>query len=454
VAGSGFLPFAFCFLPFAFLPMSLRLKFILYLILVHLLFAGVAIYLLLQYRIWLLAVEAVFLISLTIGLKLIRNLFGTIELINTGAQFINDGDFTARFREVGQKELDQLVHIYNKMIDHLRDERLKLQEQNYFLDKVLTASPSGIITFDFDVKIAMVNPCAETLLQITARDLLGRKLDELHSPFADELNGLSVGESRIINLMSRQRIRCQRSQFYDRGFLRDFILMEELTEELRQSEKAAYEKLIRMMSHEVNNSVGAANSLLHSCLNYRSQLQEEDRDDFENALKVVISRTDQLNLFMRSFADVVRLPAPNLQPCDVLLLVKDIAFLMREESLQRNVTWHWHIQTELDAILMDRSQMEQALVNILKNALEAIDKDGEIIIRAGSKGRNQFLIIEDTGCGIAADARINLFTPFFSTKKDGKGIGLTMVQEILDNHKFAFSLASAPDNCTQFIIYF
>jgi two-component system nitrogen regulation sensor histidine kinase NtrY len=166
--------------------MSLRLKFILYLIFVHLLFAGVAIYLLLQHRIWLLAVEAVFLISLTIGLTLVRNLFGTINLINTGAQFINDGDFTARFREVGQKELDQLVHIYNKMIDHLRDERLKLQEQNYFLDKVLTASPSGIITFDFDVKIAMVNPCAEALLQTTAKNLSGKTLEELHTPIADE----------------------------------------------------------------------------------------------------------------------------------------------------------------------------------------------------------------------------------------------------------------------------
>jgi two-component system, NtrC family, nitrogen regulation sensor histidine kinase NtrY len=434
--------------------MSLRLKFILYLVLVHLLFAGVAVYLLLQHRLWLLAVEAIFLLSLVVGLTLIRNLFGTIELINTGAQFINDGDFTARFREVGQQELDQLIHIYNKMIDHLRDERLRLREQNYFLDKVLTASPSGIITFDFDRRIAMVNPCAEDLLQATAETLLGKSLDELHTPFADELSRLSAGESRIINLMGRQRIRCQHSQFFDRGFLRDFILMEELTEELRQSEKAAYEKLIRMMSHEVNNSVGAANSLLHSCLHYRSQLQEEDREDFENALRVVISRTDQLNLFMKSFADVVRLPAPNLQPCDLLRLVKDIAFLMREESLRRNIAWHWRIEDELDEIDMDRSQMEQALVNILKNALEAIESDGSITISAGRKGRSQFLVIEDNGCGIAAEARANLFTPFFSTKKDGKGIGLTMVQEILDNHKFDFTLTSAPGSPTQFTIYF
>ena len=434
--------------------MSLRLKFILYLILVHLMFVGVAIYLLLQHRLWLLAVEAIFLISLTIGLMLIKNLFGTIELINTGAQFINDGDFTARFREVGQKELDQLVHIYNKMIDHLRQERLQLQEQNYFLDKVLTASPSGIITFDFDTKIAMVNPCAETLLQTIEENLFGKTLDELHTPFAAELNRLQAGESRVINLMGRQRVKCQRSQFFDRGFLRDFILMEELTEELRQSEKAAYEKLIRMMSHEVNNSVGAANSLLHSCLNYQSQLQEEDREDFENALKVVISRTDQLNLFMKSFADVVRLPSPNLQSCEVWQLLKDIAFLMRQESKQRNITWHWQMQTELGSIFMDRSQMEQAFVNILKNALEAIGKDGSVTIRAQSKGRNKFLVIEDTGCGISSDTQANLFTPFFSTKKDGKGIGLTMVQEILDNHKFDFSLESQPGKPTQFTIYF
>ncbi|HEX8090094.1 MAG TPA: HAMP domain-containing protein, partial [Blastocatellia bacterium] len=275
--------------------MSLRLKLTLYLVAVHLLFAGVAVYLLLQNRVWLLAVEALFTISLAVGFHLMKNLFGTIELINTGAQFITDGDFTARFREVGQQELDQLVHIYNRMIDHLRDERLKLQEQNFFLDKILKASPSGIITLDFDRRIEMVNPCAETLLQASAGDLVGKTLAELNSPLAQELEGLGVNESRVLAFLGRRRVKCQRSQFYDRGFLRDFILMEEMTEELRRSEKAAYEKLIRLMSHEVNNSVGASNSLLHSCLTYTSQLRQDDREDFETALRVVISRTDQLN---------------------------------------------------------------------------------------------------------------------------------------------------------------
>jgi nitrogen fixation/metabolism regulation signal transduction histidine kinase len=433
--------------------MSLRLKFILYLVVVHLLFAGVAIYLLMQNRIWLLAVETIFILSLIIGLSLIKSLFGTIELINTGAQFLSDGDFTARFREVGQKELDQLIDIYNRMIDHLRDERTKLQEQNYFLDKIMRASPSGIITLDFDNRIAMVNPCAERMLQTPIAELAGKRLAELAGEFIEELDALAVGESRVMALTARRRVKCQRSQFLDRGFTRDFILIEDLTEELRESEKNAYEKLIRLMSHEVNNSVGSANSLLHSCLHYREQLNSDDRADFETALQVVISRTDQLNRFMKSFADVASLPAPNLEPADVVQLVKDIALLMRQELARRDIQLGWDIHETLEARPMDRAQMEQVFVNILKNAMEAIGEGGEIRIRTGRSANQQWITVEDNGCGIAPDMRANLFTPFFSTKENGQGIGLTMVQEILDNHQFDFSLESEADGTTHFTIY-
>jgi nitrogen fixation/metabolism regulation signal transduction histidine kinase len=212
------------------LKISLRLKFILYLVSVHLLFAGVAIYLLSKHRLWLLAVEAVFVISLGVGVSIIRRLFGAIELINTGAQFIEDSDFTSRFREVGQPEMDHLVHVYNRMADSLREERVRMQEQNYFLEKVLTASPSGVVTFDFDGRISMANPIAERMLQYGAADLMGKKLDELNSAFAQALDDLKAGESRIVPLLGRRRVKCQRSQFLDRGFTRDFILMEELTE--------------------------------------------------------------------------------------------------------------------------------------------------------------------------------------------------------------------------------
>lgn len=433
--------------------MNLRIKFILYLLLVHLLFAGVAIYLLLQHRLWLLAVEAIFIISLYTGIRLVRQLFNTIELINTGADFIQDSDFTTRFNEIGQPELDRLVKVYNRMAGHLRDERTRTQEQNYFLDKILSASPSGIVTLDFDGQISMANPVAERMLQLNSENLVGKKLSELNSPFSAAIEQLLPGESQIITLTGRRRVRCQRSQFLDRGFTRDFILMEELTEELRKAEKTAYEKIIRMMSHEVNNSVGSANSLLHSCLLYAGQLNVEDRQDFENALAVIISRTDHLNQFMRNFADVFRLPRPRLETCDLQKLIENSALLFKTELARRRIEVQFDFLAKPEPVKLDRGQMEQVFVNVIKNAMEAIESDGTITIRLGKEAGKVFVVIEDTGIGIPSSVKANLFTPFFSTKENGQGIGLTLVREILDNHGFEFSLESQPGGTTQFIIY-
>jgi two-component system, NtrC family, nitrogen regulation sensor histidine kinase NtrY len=328
-----------------------------------------------------------------------------------------------------------------------------MQEQNFFLDKILSASPSGVVTLDFDGRIAMANPSAERMLQASNGGIIGKKFNELASPFAGALNDLKSGEAKIIPLLGRRRVKCLRSQFIDRGFTRDFVLLDELTEELRQSEKTAYEKVIRMMSHEINNSVGSANSLLHSCLHYSGQLQESDRDDFENALSVIIKRTDQLNAFMRNFADVFRLPSPNLQPCDLRNLLEDILPLFKTECARRRIEMRSDLQLDLHPVRLDRSQMELVFVNVLKNAMEAIAEGGLITVRLGLQSGRNFVTIEDNGCGISAAVRPNLFTPFFSTKENGQGIGLTLVQEILDAHGFEFSLESQPGRATQFTIY-
>jgi signal transduction histidine kinase len=209
-----------------------------------------------------------------------------------------------------------------------------------------------------------------------------------------------------------------------------------------------------MMSHEVNNSVGSANSLLHSCLNYKDQLDPEDREDFVTALSVVISRTEQLNRFMRSFADVVRLPEPRLQPCEVKQLLDQVRVLMGPEMARRNIEWGWDFESPPETVLMDRAQMEQAIVNIIKNSIESIGENGKVTIRMGNRGGRRFLTIEDTGHGISPDVRTQLFTPFFSTKENGQGIGLTLVQEILSRHGFEFSLEGQPGRPTEFTIYF
>ncbi len=434
--------------------MSLRAKFILYLFFVHLAFAAFAVYSLWEHRVWLLGLEAFFALSFLLSYKLFNALFKPVELVNTGVETLKHRDFTSRFLPIQQPELDRLIEVYNRMLDELREERLRLQEQHFFLAKVLTASPSGIITFDFDERIALVNPAAAKMLQAEAQSLIGKTFAEIHSPFAAALRRLQVHEAQVLPLYGTRRVKCQKSLFMDKGFARSFIFMEELTEELRRSEKAAYEKLIRMMSHEVNNSVGAVNSLLHSFLYYKEQLRAGDREDFEHAVQVAITRSGHLNAFMRSFAEVVRLPRPNLQSCDLKPLLEEIALLFQAQSKAQNIVWQWDIQTVLPPLALDRGQMEQVFINICKNAMEAIGANGAITIRMGQRQERKFVIIEDSGIGISPEAQTQLFTPFFSTKANGQGLGLTLVHEILMQHRCEFSLESLRQGTTQFTIYF
>jgi two-component system, NtrC family, nitrogen regulation sensor histidine kinase NtrY len=464
--------------------LSLRARFTVYLIVVHALLAVAGVYVLRENRLWLFAVEAVFVASLATGVILVRRMFRALAFVGESAQFLNDSDYTTRFLDVGQPEIDRLIAVYNRMVDSLRTERQRVQEQHYFLGRVLDVSPSGILVLDFDGRIDLVNPAAVRLLQRPVDTLRGKTLAGSGVPILQTLASLAPGEGRLTATQGGRRVRAQRGAFIDRGFPRSFFLLEELTEELRQSEKAAYEKLIRMMSHEVNNSVGASSSLLQSSLAYGSQLSGADRADFERALQIAIDRMGQLNLFMRSFADVVRLPQPARQPVQLLEVLRRIEGLVHADREARGIAWAWDVQEDGAVVAMDAVQMEQALLNIVKNAIEAIDDTagdprtwgaasaahdaetvegnaqrtaarrtrGTVTLRLARANGRLRLTIEDTGPGIPPDVREQLFTPFFTTKPHGQGIGLTMVQEILSNHGFDFSLDSLPGGPTRFTI--
>jgi nitrogen fixation/metabolism regulation signal transduction histidine kinase len=434
--------------------MKLRLKLILYLVFIHIVFAVTAYFVFLENRLWIFAMEGFFLLSFITGWTLIRSMFKPLELIVTGSGLIDEGDFTSTFRGTGQPEMDKLISLYNEMVDRLRNERLKLEEQHLFLHKLVQASPSGVIILDYDERIQMVNPSAERLLELSNRELIHKTLKEIETPFTNALDRLTIDESLVVPFKGNRRMKCSKSQFLDQGFQRHFIIIEELTEAIRRSEKSAYEKLIRLLSHEVNNSVGAVNSLLQSCLFYKDQIGDEDREDFETAVNVSISRLGNLNQFMRSYADIVRLPEPTLNKCRIEELTRNCAELFRKESEDKRISWQWGLDEKIPPILADKSQMEQVFVNILKNAMEAIDTEGIITVKTGDSGGNYYIVIEDTGPGISDEVQQNLFAPFFSTKDNGQGIGLTLVQEILNRHQFEFSLESKPGGPTQFTIWF
>lgn len=434
--------------------MTLRRKLVVYVAVVHVALAALAVPFLSNNRPWLFVVEALFVVSLIVGFRLVGSVFRGVERVRLGASFLADEDYTARFLEIGQPELDQLIRIYNRMANGLREERLRLLEQDFFLERLMDASPVGVVTFDFDGCVSAANAVAEEMLGASADSMIGSPLVDVGDGLGAELSRLSVRESKVIPIHGTRRLRCQRSHFIDRGFARSFVTMLEVTEELHSSERGAYEKLIRMMSHEVNNTVAVTNSILHSCLNYREQLDAPDRDDFTTGLEAVILRTDQLNAFMSAFADVVRIPAPKLAPCDVRAMLEGLVQFFRADAERRGIEIDFRAEGEMPLVEMDRIQMEQVFVNVLKNALEAIGEKGTVTVRSGMGKHRAFVAIEDSGTELTPAVAEQLFTPFFTTKENGQGLGLTIVREILGRHGFDFSLARVGDGPTTFRIVF
>ncbi len=409
--------------------MRLRAKITLYLIALHAVLAGASTFILIERPMLLFAVEAAFVLSVIVSIRLVKALFVPIDLIETGAELIAERDFTSRFVPVGQPEMDVLIDVYNRMIDRLREERLASEEQGQLLEKIVDASPAAIVICDFDGKVERMNPAADRLL-------------------GDEpLPSLGPGESRLVTHHGARRLKVSRAEFRDRGFSKSFFVIEEMTEELRLSEKAAYEKLIRMMSHEVNNSVGAVRSLLESSLRYAPQVGDADREDFTSALTIASARIDALNRFMSAFADVVRIPPPHRTPSRIDELVERVAALLRPELEDRGIRVTFAL-TDRDAYEIDVHQLEQVVLNIFRNAIEAVGREGTI--HASFLGG--VLTIADSGPGIAEAIRSELLTPFFPTKRDGRGLGLTIVQEILANHGLSFSLANGEGGGAEFRI--
>lgn len=432
--------------------MSLRTKIVLYLVAIHAILATVVVFVLIDRPWLLLAFEALFTLSGLLGYVMIRSFFVPLGLIRTGAQLMRERDFTTRFARVGQPEMDELIQIYNGMVDRLKAERLKLEEQNLFLDRVLAASPTGVVTLDHDGRISQSNLGASRLIGLPSEALIGRVLEAIDSPVTLAMAELRPGRAILVSPDGRRRLRCQRAEFFDRGAPRAFFLIEELTDELHETERAAYGKVIRLMSHEVNNSIGAVRSLLESCRTYGGQLREEDRGDFDSALAVASGRLDRLNAFMRDLASVARVPPPERRPCNLTALVADVARLLGPELERRRIVLDQSLDPELPPIDLDKNQIEQVLLNALRNAIEAIGDEGRIVLEVGQREGRFHVRIHDSGPGISDEVRARLFTPFFSTKREGQGLGLTLAREILSLHGFDFVLRGHPDGGAEFVV--
>lgn len=236
----------------------------------------------------------------------------------------------------------------------------------------------------------------------------------------------------------------------DHGFKHPFYIIEEFTEEIRKAEKEAYGKLIRMMAHEVNNTIGSVNSIMSSVQSNPGSFVDSEREEVFRMLGIAIQRNYQMNKFMQNFSNVVKLPLPEKEKMDlndsVMVVIESFSSAFKDKKVGIEV----RLDSSSPVISADRSQMEQVFSNIIKNSIEAVGHNGQI--RISTKIKPVSILFEDNGTGLSKEVSEKIFTPFFSTKPGGQGIGLTLVQEILSNHGFSFSFRNKTIPGTEFII--
>ncbi|MEP7323799.1 MAG: ATP-binding protein [Saprospiraceae bacterium] len=436
--------------------MKIQTKYIVFIGILHLLMVGLSFIILKNNELYFIISEVFILISLVISIQLYKDFINPLKLLMTGIDAIRDKDFNVKFLKTGKFEMDQLIDVYNHMIDQIRDERTLQEQQHYFLEKLIHTSPTGIMILDFEDHIATINAKAYDLLHLTEQDIKGKVIHTIDHPILQAITTLKTGESKMITPHGLQTFKCQKSHFMDRGFPHHFVMIEELTNEILSAEKKAYGKVIRMMAHEVNNSIGAVNSILDV-----TKTNPQQQLEIRNALQIAIERNDRLNQFMKNFAEVVRIPEPRLETLDINQHIQSIADMMYYKASAHRINFEFEISKTPLLVSADINQMEQVMINIVKNAMESIQQKSEQVSDHNFQATIKFitsfnpglLIIEDNGVGLSKEATDLLFTPFYSSKRDGQGIGLTVIREILNNHKFKFSLKSI-DGITSFKIFF
>ena len=458
-------------------PPRLRTRLAVYLALLHLALGGCAILLLPERPLLFVGAELLLAASYALGWWLIRGALEPLGYTRRFHDLLQDQQYASRLAAPGVTELDDLVGMFNGMLTALHRERLAIGEQQGFLDRLLEATPGAVLVFDFDGAVSLVNASALRLLGIerpqghalaawlSGAAPLAHGLDararERSLDLIAQLDALPLGDSRLLTDLEGRRYRAGRGRFYDRGFARHFLMVEELTAELEDSERATYAKLVRVLAHEVNNTVAATRSVLDSLLFYRSQLADADAADFATAIEAVKRRNLSLGEFIDRFTRVVKMPAPELRPVQVKNMVDDILWLNREQCAGRGIRLGWRRCDAVPPLALDAQLMEGALLNVVKNAVEAVAArqamgvpGGHVELSLERDGDGAVLAVFDSADLLGEVPPRQLFTPFFSTKQGGQGIGLMFVREVLMRHGLAYSLASTGHGETRFAIRF
>ncbi|HEX6132697.1 MAG TPA: ATP-binding protein [Longimicrobiales bacterium] len=338
-----------------------------------------------------------------------------------------EGDYSIRSRGATSDDALGLAMLeVNALGETLREQRLGALEASALLRKVMEEIDVAVFAFDADLKLRLVNRAGERLLDMPAERMTGRTAEALG------LVTLLEGEDqRTINAAfpgARGRWELRRSMFRQGGAPHRLLVLSDLSKTLREEELLAWQRLIRVLSHEINNSLAPIKSIAGSlkALMSRAPRAPDADDDLQRGLDVIAGRSEALQRFMGSYARLARLPAPALRPVRVSDWVRRVVALETRMPVR--------VEPGPETVIRaDGDQLDQLLINLLRNGVDAaLETGGGVCVGWSCNGDKVTVTVRDDGPGLADTT--NLFVPFFTTKPNGSGIGLALSRQIVDAH--------------------
>ena len=356
-----------------------------------------------------------------------------IEALRDGVQSLRDHDFSLSIARPSHWELSDLVAAYNSLGDVLRRERLDLYQRELLLDTVIQATPLAMVLISANERVIYSNVTARQLFHaghklegLDFRALLAETPAPLKTALQSEGDTLFTmevaGEPQVYHLSQRR--------FALNARTHRLVLLKQLTRELAAQEVAIWKRVIRVIAHELNNSLAPIRSLAHSG---RLLAREPDAAQLDRVFVTIADRAAHLSSFIDGYARFAKLPQPRRTPgtwTDFLTRLEGTAaFTIQGSVSQRPVS-------------IDTSQLEQVMINLLKNAAESGSPPADIAVSVREQADRFVLEVADRGAGLSERVLPNALLPFFSTKPTGTGLGLTLCREIIEAHGGRLSIAN------------
>jgi two-component system nitrogen regulation sensor histidine kinase NtrY len=367
---------------------------------------------------------------LSVAFNLKQRVIRPLQTLSNLLAALHEGDYSIRARRASSGDaLGEVLLEANELGHTLRNQRLGALEATALLRTVMSEIDPAVFAFDGEQRLRLVNRAGEKLLAQPAARLLGRTGDELGLAACLKPDGDNDGHTmQMVFPGGVGRWGVRRSTFRESGALHQLLVLTDLSQTLREEERIAWQRLLRVLGHELNNSLAPIKSVAGSLgdLLDRDEPPPDWREDMQRGLEVISSRADSLARFIESYSKLARLPQPRFELVDVGELIRRVAAL--ETRLQLNVVPGPNV-----VVRADGAQLEQLLINLIRNAVDAsLETGGQVEVEWTQRNGQVEVCVSDEGPGLANTA--NLFVPFFTTKAEGSGIGLVLSRQIAEAH--------------------